>query len=347
MGHRLTLIPGDGIGPEVTDAATAVIAAVGVAIDWERVEVGEAAVERHGTPLPPAVLDAIRRSGSALKGPVTTPVGKGFVSVNVTLRKSLDLYACLRRARNLPGLRTPFENVDLIVVRENTEGLYSGIEHEVVGGVIESLKIITERASQRIAEYAFDLAARESRRKVTAVHKANIMKLSDGLFLDTCRRVGDRYPEIAYEEMIVDNACMQLVRNPAQFEILVMENFYGDVLSDLAAGLVGGLGVVPGANIGTDCAVFEAVHGSAPDIAGQGLANPTGLILSGVEMLRHIGEAGAAARVETAVGRVIGEGKHLTRDLGGSAGTRAFTDAVIAALSSSGQSPFSVGGSVT
>jgi isocitrate dehydrogenase (NAD+) len=313
MGHRLTLIPGDGIGPEVTDAATAVIAAVGVAIDWERVEVGEAAVERHGTPLPPAVLDAIRRSGSALKGPVTTPVGKGFVSVNVTLRKSLDLYACLRRARNLPGLRTPFENVDLIVVRENTEGLYSGIEHEVVGGVIESLKIITERASQRIAEYAFDLAARESRRKVTAVHKANIMN----------------------------------VRNPAQFEILVMENFYGDVLSDLAAGLVGGLGVVPGANIGTDCAVFEAVHGSAPDIAGQGLANPTGLILSGVEMLRHIGEAGAAARVETAVGRVIGEGKHLTRDLGGSAGTRAFTDAVIAALSSSGQSPFSVGGSVT
>jgi isocitrate dehydrogenase (NAD+) len=332
MGHRLTLIPGDGIGPEVTEAATAVIAATGVEIDWERVEIGETALQRHGTPLPPGVLDAVRRNGTALKGPAATPVGEGFVSVNVTLRKSLDLYACTRRARTIPGLRTPFENVDLIVVRENTEGLYSGIEHEVIPGVVESLKIITERASQRIAEYAFDLAARESRRKVTAVHKANIMKLSDGLFLSACRRVAGRYPEIAYGEMIVDNTCMQLVRDPGQFEILVMENFYGDVVSDLTAGLVGGLGVVPGANIGATAAVFEAVHGSAPDIAGQGVANPTGLLLSGVEMLHHIGEGTAAARIREAVHRVIGEGKRLTRDLGGSASTREFTEAVIRSL---------------
>jgi len=333
MTHRLTPIPGDGIGPEVTEAALAVLAAAGVDVEWERAEIGAGALEKRGTTLPPEVLESIRRNRTGLKGPVTTPVGEGFVSVNVTLRKALDLYACVRRARNLPGLRTPFEGVDLIVVRENTEGLYSGIEHEVIPGVVETLKIVTERATRRIAEYAFDLAAREGRRKVTAVHKANIMKLSDGLFLRVCRQVAARYPDIDYGEMIVDNACMQLVTNPGQFDILVMENFYGDVVSDLTAGLVGGLGVVPGANIGAECAVFEAVHGSAPDIAGKDLANPTGLLLSAVEMLRHIGEEEAAGRVHEAVRRVIADGKHLTRDLGGTAGTRAFTEAVIAALS--------------
>jgi len=332
MKHECTLIPGDGIGPEVTGAALQVIAAAGVEIDWIRVVAGSEAVKKHGEPLPPFVLDTIRRTRTALKGPVTTPIGKGFVSVNVTLRKTLDLYACIRRARNIPGLRTPFEGVDLIVVRENTEGMYSGIEHEVIPGVVETLKIITERASLRIAEYAFDLAVREKRRRVTAVHKANIMKLSDGLFLDACRRVAGRYPEIDYNERIVDNTCLQLVTNPGQFDILLMENFYGDFISDLTAGLVGGLGVVPGANFGTEYALFEAVHGSAPDIAGRGIANPTAVILSGAELLRHLGEIEPAERIVKAVHYVIGEGVYRTPDLGGRATTREFTEAILKAL---------------
>ena len=332
MKHQSTLIPGDGIGPEVTAAATEVIAAAGVEIDWIPVIAGAEAVKKYGEPLPARVLDTIRHTRTALKGPVTTPIGKGFVSVNVALRKSLDLYACIRRARNIPGLRTPFEGVDLVVVRENTEGMYSGIEHEVIPGVVETLKIITERASLRIAEYAFGLAVREGRKRVTAVHKANIMKLSDGLFLESCRRVASRYPDIEYNERIVDNTCMQLVMNPRQFDILVMENFYGDFISDLTAGLVGGVGVVPGANFGTEYAVFEAVHGSAPDIAGKGIANPTAVILSGVELLRHLGEHGTAERILRAVYRVIGEGRIVTPDLGGTATTREFTSAVIAAL---------------
>lgn len=332
MKHECTLIPGDGIGPEVTEAALQVIAAAGVEIDWIRVVAGAEAVKRHGEPLPLSVLDTIRHTRTALKGPVTTPIGEGFVSVNVTLRKTLDLYACVRRARNIPGLRTPFEGVDLIVVRENTEGMYSGIEHEVVPGVVETLKIITERASLRIAEYAFNLAEREKRKRVTAVHKANIMKMSDGLFLDACRRVSSRYPDIEYDERIVDSTCMQLVTHPGQFDILVMENFYGDFISDLTAGLVGGLGVVPGANYGAEYALFEAVHGSAPDIAGKGIANPTALILSGVELLRHIGEAEAGDRILKAVHRVLRESAHRTPDLGGKATTREYTDSVIKAL---------------
>ncbi len=332
MKHECTLIPGDGIGPEVTDAALQVIAAAGVEIHWISVVAGAEAMKKHGVPLPPSVVDTIRHTRTALKGPVTTPIGKGFVSVNVSLRKTLDLYACVRRARNIPGLRTPFDGVDLIVVRENTEGMYSGIEHEVIPGVVETLKIVTERASLRIAEYAFSLAVREKRRLVTAVHKANIMKMSDGLFLDCCRRVSSRYPDIEYNERIVDNTCMQLVTNPGQFDILVMENFYGDFISDLTAGLVGGLGVVPGANFGAEYALFEAVHGSASDIAGKGIANPTAVILSGVELLRHIGEAEAAERISKAVHRVIGEVTRRTPDLGGKATTREFTEAVIKAL---------------
>ena len=327
MAHTATLIPGDGIGPEVTDAAVSVVAAAGVDISWERVDAGGEVAARYGTPLPESVLNSVRVNRVALKGPVTTPVGEGFGSVNVALRKGLNLYACLRPVRSLPGVRSRYQDIDLVVVRENTEGLYSGIEHLVVPGVAESLKIITEQASTRIAHFAFRYARQNGRRKVTAVHKANIMKVSDGLFLESVRRARRSYPDIEYEELIVDAVCMNLVRDPYRFDVLLMENLYGDILSDLCAGLVGGLGVVPGANIGDDCAVFEAVHGSAPDIAGKGIANPTACILSAAMMLDHIGERPAATRVREALSSVLAEGSVLTPDLGGHATTRQMTQA--------------------
>jgi isocitrate dehydrogenase (NAD+) len=332
MKHAVTLIPGDGIGPEITRSAREVIEAAGVEIEWHEHEAGSHALEQYGTQVPEHVLSCIRADKVCLKGPVTTPIGTGFTSANVILRKTLDLYACLRPARSLPGVKSRFEEVDLVVVRENTEGLYSGIEHEVVPGVVESLKIVTERASTRIAEFAFDYARKTGRGHVTAVHKANIMKLTDGLSLSCARRVAARHPEIKYTEQIIDAACMKLVINPHQYEVLVMENLYGDIVSDLCAGLVGGLGVVPGANLGTDYAVFEAVHGSAPDIAGKNLANPTALILSAVMMLRHIGEAAAADRIETAVRNVLEKGERTTPDLGGHATTTEMTAAILAAL---------------
>jgi len=293
--HAVTLLAGDGIGPEVTEAMVRVLAAAGVAIEWDRVEAGGEVIAKYGTPVPEPVLQSIRRRGLAMKGPFTTPVGEGFRSANVTLRQNLDLYACLRPVRSIPGLSTRFEGVDLIIVRENTEDLYSGLEHRVAPGVVESIKVITERACLRIASYAFQVAEQRGRKKITAVHKANIMKLSDGLFLECCRRIARDHRDIEYGEVIVDNCAMQLVRDPSQFDVLLLENLYGDIMSDLCAGLVGGLGVVPGANLGDDVAVFEAVHGSAPDIAGKRLANPTAVILSAVEMLRHIGESLVAA----------------------------------------------------
>lgn len=332
MSYRITLIPGDGIGPEVTEAAVRVLEAAGVPIEWEAVVAGAGAVAEFGKPLPDQVIDSVHRNRVALKGPVTTPIGHGFTSVNVALRKALDLYVSLRRARNLPGIATPFADVDIIVVRENTEGEYSGIEHEVVSGVVESLKIITERASTRIARRAFELARREERKKVTAVHKANIMKMSDGLFLECCRRVAREFPQVGYNEIVIDNCAAQLVVNPRQFDVMVMENLYGDILSDVCAALVGGVGVVPGANLGDDIAVFEAVHGSAPDIAGKNLANPTAVIMSGVEMLDYLGEHDKARAVFQAVCRVIAKGNNLTRDLGGQAGTREMAEAVIEQL---------------
>jgi isocitrate dehydrogenase (NAD+) len=332
MTHRVTLIPGDGIGPEVSAAALRVIEAAGVKIEWERFEVGNRAQEVSGSSLPDEVIESIRRNRVALKGPVATEIGKGFTSVNVRLRKALDLYANLRPVRKLPGVETPFGDVDLVVVRENTEDLYAGIEHEVVPGVIESLKIITEKGSTRIAAFAFNYARSFGRKRVTAIHKANIMKKSDGLFLDCFRRVAADYPDIAHDEMIVDTACMKLVMEPRQFDVLVMENLYGDIISDLAAGLVGGLGVVPGANLGEKEAVFEAVHGTAPDITGKDLANPTAILLSAVMMLRHLGENPAASRIENALNKVLGERKKTTVDLGGGASTTEFTDAIIAAL---------------
>jgi len=305
-----------------------VVAAAGVDISWERVDAGGEVAARYGTPLPESVLNSVRVNRVALKGPVTTPVGEGFGSVNVALRKGLNLYACLRPVRSLPGVRSRYQDIDLVVVRENTEGLYSGIEHLVVPGVAESLKIITEQASTRIAHFAFRFARQNGRRKVTAVHKANIMKVSDGLFLESVRRARRSYPDIEYEELIVDAVCMNLVRDPYRFDVLLMENLYGDILSDLCAGLVGGLGVVPGANIGDDCAVFEAVHGSAPDIAGKGIANPTACILSAAMMLDHIGERPAATRVREALSSVLAEGSVLTPDLGGHATTRQMTQAI-------------------
>jgi isocitrate dehydrogenase (NAD+) len=328
MAHRITLIPGDGIGPEVTAAVVRVLGASGVAIDWETHDAGVAAVEKTGQTLPQSLLDSIVANKVALKGPVTTPVGEGFTSVNVGLRKALELYANLRPVSNLPGVPSRFQHVDLVIVRENTEDLYAGLEHRIVPGVVESLKIITAVASERIAQFAFDHARTFARRKVTAVHKANIMKMSDGLFLESVRKIAKGFPEIPYEEKIVDNACMQLVMRPEQFDVIVLPNLYGDIVSDLCAGLVGGLGVVPGANIGIKASVFEAVHGSAPDIAGQGLANPTALLLSGLMMLRHIGEGAAADRVMAALTRVLGAGTTLTRDLNGTATTSAFTDAI-------------------
>lgn len=336
MAHTITLIPGDGIGPEVSQAAVRVLAASGVKIDWDPHDAGVTAAEKTGSPLPTALLDSVRRNKVALKGPVTTPIGHGFTSVNVGLRKELDLFANLRPVANLPGVPARFDGVDLIIVRENTEDLYSGLEHEVVPGVVESLKIITHRASTRIAEFAFAYARRHGRHRVTAVHKANIMKLGDGLFLESAREVARAHPEISYDERIVDAACMHLVMNPSQFDVLLLPNLYGDIVSDLCAGLVGGLGVVPAANLGTDIGVFEAVHGSAPDIAGKNVANPTALLLSAVLMLRHIGEDAAADAVTRAVGRVLQEATVRTRDLGGQASTTEFTDAICRAMEANG-----------
>jgi isocitrate dehydrogenase (NAD+) len=332
VAHVITLIPGDGIGPEVTSAVMRILDGAGVRIEWDRHDAGMLAYTRTGETLPKALLDSIERNGVALKGPVTTPVGEGFTSVNVGLRKALDLYANLRPVANLPGVASRFQNVDLIIVRENTEDLYAGLEHTVVPGVVESLKIITEKASTRIAEFAFAYARRNGRRKVTAVHKANIMKLGDGLFLESTRAVAGRFTDIPYDEKIVDAACMHLVMRPEQFDVLLLPNLYGDIVSDLAAGLVGGLGLVPGANLGARLAVFEAVHGSAPDIAGRNVANPTALLLSAVLMLDHLGERDAAARIRAALSRVLTEGTVRTRDLGGTASTSEFAEAVRAAL---------------
>jgi isocitrate dehydrogenase (NAD+) len=332
MAHKITLIPGDGIGSEITGAVVRIVEASGVEIEWESFIAGAEALSRYGDPLPEPVLESIKRNRVALKGPLTTPVGTGFTSVNVRLRKTLDLYANLRPVRNLPGLVTPFGDLDLIVVRENTEDLYSGIEHVVVPGVVESLKIITEKASTRIARFAFDYARRENRKKVTAIHKANIMKLSDGLFLDCFRKVAADYPEIAADDKIVDNACMQLVMRPQQFDVMLLENLYGDIISDLAAGLVGGLGVVPGANIGELGAVFEAVHGSAPDIAGKNIANPTALLQTAIMMLRHLGERAAADLIERAMIHTLANKQLRTRDLGGTASTTEYTEAIVASM---------------
>jgi isocitrate dehydrogenase (NAD+) len=333
MPHRVTLIPGDGIGPELAEATRRVLDASGVAFEWEVVDAGEAVMAEHGTPLPEGVLESIRRNRVAIKGPITTPVGEGFRSVNVTLRQVLGLYANLRPARSMKGLETRYEDVDLVIVRENTEDLYAGIEHMVGRDAAESIKIITREASERIARFAFEYAIANGRRKVTAVHKANIMKLSDGLFLESCRTVAADYDgRVEFEDRIVDNMCMQLVQKPELYDVLVLPNLYGDIVSDLAAGLVGGLGVAPGANIGTDAAVFEAVHGSAPKYAGQNKANPTALILSGAMMLRHLGRADAADRVESALREVVAEGRATTYDIGGPAGTSQFADAIIARL---------------
>ncbi len=326
------MIPGDGIGPEVVDSAIKVIDAVGVKIEWEKVEAGAQALEKYGTVLPENVIESVKRNGVGLKGPVGTPVGEGFRSVSVKLRKDLNLFANLRPIKSLKGIKSKYDNVDLIVVRENTEGLYSGIEHEVVPGVVESLKIITEKASTRIAQYAFQHAETKHRKKITAIHKANIMKLSDGLFLDCARKVSLDYPNIQYDEMIVDNACMQLILNPHQFDVLLLENLYGDIISDLCAGLIGGLGVAPGANIGEKCAVFEAIHGNAPDIAGKNIANPIALILSSSLLLEYIGENGAAGRISTAVHKTVMKGERLTPDLGGVGSTTEITDNIIKEL---------------
>jgi isocitrate dehydrogenase (NAD+) len=332
MKHKVTLIPGEGIGPEVAGATRRILEAAGVEIEWEEIAGRSSDGANTGQAVNQGAIDSVRRNHVALKGPMATAVAGGAPSVNVALRKSLDLYANLRPVRNLPGVKSRFEGVDVVLVRENTEDLYSGLEHEVVPGVVESLKIITERASTRIARFAFEYARRNGRKKIHAIHKANIMKLSDGLFLRSIRAVAEQYPEVEYKELIVDNACMQIVLNPQQFDVLLLPNLYGDVMSDLAAGLVGGLGVVPSGNIGDDAAMFEAVHGTAPDIAGKGLANPTALLLSAILMLDHLGERSAARRIEAAIESVYRDGKHLTRDVGGSAGTAEFTDAVIGAL---------------
>ncbi len=334
MAHQITLIPGDGIGPEVAEATARVVEAVGVEVEWDRVEAGVLAERHTGKYLPDSVFESLAKTRVGLKGPVGTPIASGHPSVNVALRKRLNLFVNFRPVRMLPGLKTRFADlpIDLIIFRENTEDLYSGIEHEVVPDVVESLKVITRVASHRIAQAAFEYAAREGRHKVTAIHKANIMKLSDGLFLRCCREVAADFPQIEYGELIVDNACMQLVMRPETFDVLVLPNLYGDIVSDLTAGLVGGLGIVPGANLGEDVAVFEAVHGSAPDIAGKGLANPTALMQSARLMLAHIGEREAAVRMQKAIEAVYAEGKHLTHDVGGAAGTAEFTNAVIAKL---------------
>jgi isocitrate dehydrogenase (NAD+) len=329
--HQITLLPGDGIGPEVADATVRAVEATGVAIEWERVAAGADALEEYGELLPSEVFASLETTHVGLKGPTATPIGGGHQSINVALRKKLGLYVNFRPVRMLPGLRTRFSDlaVNLAIFRENTEDLYSGLEHEVVPGVVESLKIITENASLRIARAAFEYALRENRCKVTAIHKANIMKKSDGLFLKCCRNVAAQFPSVEYNELIVDNACMQIVMRPETFDLLVMPNLYGDIVSDLAAGLVGGLGIVPGANLGDKTAIFEAVHGTAPDIAGKGLANPTALMQSAALMLAHLGEREAASKLQHALERVYAEGEHLTGDVGGHASTREFTDAVI------------------
>ena len=334
MTHKITLIPGDGIGPEVTQATVRILEATGVKFEWESFAVGADAFEKHGEYIPKEVIESIERTHVGLKGPVTTPVGGGFSSINVALRQKFELYANFRPIRNLPHIPTRYPDVDLIIVRENTESLYSGLEHEVVPGVVESLKIITEKASTRIAKFAFEYARKNQRKKIHAIHKANIMKLSDGLFLRCCRTVAKGFPEITYGEHIVDNTCMQLVMNPYQYDMLVMENLYGDIISDLCAAFVGGLGFVPSANLGDHCAIFEAVHGSAPDIAGKDLANPTALLQSAVLMLHHIDEEAAANRVQKALEKVYAERKCLTRDVGGTCGTTQFADAVLAAMES-------------
>ena len=335
MTHHITLIPGDGIGPEVTNATVRILEATGVKFEWETFMAGAEAFEKYKEYIPKDLNDSIERTRVGLKGPVTTPIGGGFASINVELRKRFELYANFRPIRNLPHIPTRYPDVDLIIIRENTEGLYSGIEHEVVPGVVESLKIITAKASTRIARFAFDYARKNKRKKIHAIHKANIMKLSDGLFLRCSRAVAKEYPEITYGEHIVDNTCMQLVMNPYQYDMLVLENLYGDIISDLCAAFVGGLGLVPGANFGDACAIFEAVHGSAPDIAGKDLANPTALLRSALLMLRHLGEREAALRVRTALERVYRTRDRLTRDVGGKAGTSQFADAVIEEMNSS------------
>jgi isocitrate dehydrogenase (NAD+) len=333
MAHRVTLIPGDGIGPELAQATRRVLDATGVEFDWEVVDAGESCIAEYGTPLPERVLESIRRNRVAIKGPITTPIGEGFRSVNVTLRQALDLYANLRPAKFIPGIESRYDDIDLVIVRENTEDLYAGIEHMVGRDAAESIKIITRFASERIARFAFEYAVANGRRKVTAVHKANIMKLSDGLFLESCRTIAAEYEGwIEFEDRIVDNMCMQLVQKPDLYDVLVLPNLYGDIVSDLAAGLVGGLGVAPGANIGVEAAVFEPVHGSAPKYAGQNKANPTAMILSGALMLRHLGRPDAGARVEQALQEVIAEGETVTYDLGGSAGTSDFADAIVGRL---------------
>ncbi|HCL4548418.1 isocitrate/isopropylmalate dehydrogenase family protein [Clostridium botulinum] len=329
MKHNITLIPGDGIGPEVTEAARKVIDAVGADINWHVVEAGEKVLDKYKTPLPDYVLDSIKDTKVALKGPVTTPVGKGFRSVNVTLRKSLNLYANIRPVKSYKGIKSRYENVDLIIVRENTEDLYAGIEHMIGDDIAESIKVITKKASDRIVDYAFDMARKENRNKVTAVHKANIMKLSDGLFLNCAKEVASKNKDIDFEDVIVDAMAMKLVLNPEKYDVLVMPNLYGDILSDMAAGLVGGLGLLPGANIGYEGAVFEAAHGAAPDIAGKNKANPTACILSGAMMLNYIGENEKAKKIENAIEKVFVEGKCLTEDLGGSSTTEEFTKAII------------------
>lgn len=332
MAYRVTLIPGDGIGPEITKAATRIVDASGVDFEWVEHEAGIRAYEKSGNPLPSALLDSIRENKVALKGPLTTLVGEGFPSANVALRKELDLYANLRPVRSVPGVQSRYEGISLVIVRENTEDLYSGIEHMIMPGVTQGLKVITSEASSRIARFAFEYARKRGRKKVTAVHKANIMKLTDGLFLDSARKVSEEFTDIEFDDKIVDNLAMQLVLNPHQFDVLLLSNLYGDIVSDLCAGLVGGLGMVPAGNIGEDYAVFEAVHGSAPDIAGKGIANPTALTFSGVLMLRHLGENEAADRIIQATFRVLERGEVRTPDLGGTASTQEYADAVIAEL---------------
>jgi len=332
MAYKITLIPGDGIGPEVTQAAVRVLEATGLKFDWETFAAGAEAYEKYHEYIPKELIESIERTKVGLKGPVTTPIGGGFASINVELRKRFELYANFRPIRNLPHIPTRYPDVDLIIVRENTEGLYSGIEHEVVPGVVESLKIMTAKACTRISRFAFEYGRKNKRKKIHAIHKANIMKLSDGLFLRCARDVAKEYPEITYAEHIVDNTCMQLVMNPYQYDMLLMENLYGDIISDLCAAFVGGLGMVPSANFGEDCAIFEAVHGSAPDIAGKNLANPTAIIRCSLLMLRHLGEFEAALKIRNALEIVYRTREKLTRDVNGQAGTSEFADSIIEAM---------------
>lgn len=330
--HKVTLIPGDGIGPEVTDATRKIIEATGVNIEWEVVPAGAETVEKYKTVLPDIAFESIKRNKVALKGPVGTPVAGGFKSVNVTIRKTLDLYANLRPVKSFTGVKSKYEGIDIVVVRENTEDLYSGLEYEIAPGVVETLKVITEKASLRIANFAFRFAKRRGRKKITVLHKANIMKLSDGLFLNCVRKIARDYTRIEYEEMIIDNACMQLILNPNRFDVILTENLYGDIVSEVCAGLVGGLGFAPGANIGDDCAVFEAAHGSAPDIAGKNLANPIAITLSGALLLKYIGENREAKAIENAISRVLAKGEIITKDMGGNATTTEMRDAIISEL---------------